>query len=144
MEHSDEIPDLYSWKEYKINYSEMSNLSIVKPMEKPLASEFINQKVYISMASTSFRLHSVHQVLANIFEGFWWPDHLYLFLSSEAFLLDAGVNESDISHALKVMVMTYPMTIVFTRKSLLYWNCCALLMRLMYARNVLIVVSHQS
>lgn len=83
------------------------------PAEK-LASTKVHQPVYISMTSTSFRIHSVHRVIENIFAGFVWPDRLYLFLSSEGYLMDEGVPPDQLPTKLLDLARNFPLSIVYT------------------------------
>ena len=111
------ISNLFAWQEYQHEHSQDSaadaTTASVLPV-KGFASQLVNQPVYISMACTSFRIASVHRVIEGIFAGHMWPDRLYLFVSSEPYLLDSGVQPSQLPAALRALAARFPLSIVFT------------------------------
>jgi hypothetical protein len=118
------ISQLFAWQEYDLDATVKSTIATSAPPVpvQPLggyASHLVNQTVYISMTSTSFRLHSVHNVIEALFAGKVWPDRLYLFLSSSPFLLDKGVLPGDVPESLIALTRRFPLSIVFTG-----WHVC--------------------
>jgi len=90
---------------YKRNYSAV------------YASSLVQQPVYVSMATIASRIDRVHKTIRSVFEGAVIPDRLYLFISREPFLLDAGIaNVSYIPEELKSMVLEqqFPVSVIYT------------------------------
>ena len=81
------------------------------------ASTVVKQPVYVSMTTIKARIGRVHKTIISIFEGPLVPDRLYLFISREGFLLDAGVQPEDIPLELKelITVRCWPISIVYTQ-----------------------------
>lgn len=59
-------------------------------------SDLIGQPLYISLTTIHRRLDNVVLTVASILEGSVVPDHIYLFVSKDPFLLDHGVSETQI------------------------------------------------
>lgn len=88
-----------------------SNASLV------FASSVVKQPVYVSIATIRSRIARVHRTITSIFEGPLVPDRVFLFISREAFLLDAGVQPEDIPAELAALVTQrhWPVSIVYTQ-----------------------------
>ena len=119
------VSNLFSWQEYSFSSDSTSSVTSndttpVPLPEQGLASAIINQPVYISLTSTSFRIASVHRVIENLFAGFMWPDRLFLFLSSSPYLLDAGVHPAHLPEQLRNLVRRFPVSVVFTGQTFDY------------------------
>ena len=120
--HSDSVDDhmnvsgLFAWEEFVPGQATSTTTEVphIAQPAKGFASKHINQKVFISMTCTSFRIDSVHRVIGNIFAGYMWPDRLFLVLSSTPYLLDRGVTPSDIPDTLIALTRKYPFSIVYT------------------------------
>jgi hypothetical protein len=81
------------------------------------ASSIVKQPVYVSIATIRSRIARVHRTITSIFEGPLVPDRVFLFISREAFLLDAGVQPEDIPAELTALVTQrhWPVSIVYTQ-----------------------------
>lgn len=87
--------------------------------KKVFGSELLNnQQVYVSLTTIHNRVYGISDTIKSIIEGSVLPDHIYLFVSRDAYLLDEGITESFLSsklEALKVMMVEYPfISVVFT------------------------------
>lgn len=81
------------------------------------ASSVVKQPVYVSIATIRSRIARVHRTITSIFEGPLVPDRVFLFISREAFLLDAGVLPEHIPAELAALVTQrhWPVSIVYTQ-----------------------------
>jgi hypothetical protein len=113
------VAELFAWEELEwtsegvVRRHSPATPSFTHSHTHTLASSLVKQPVYMSMATTSFRVHSVTRVLVRLFEGVVWPDLLYLFVSREGFLLDEGVSERVSEGVLKELT-GYPVRVVYT------------------------------
>lgn len=105
--------DTYGWKEFvpdevpTLNSGNHLKLGIVK------ASSIIAQPVYMTMTTIDARMETIAKNIASFLEATMVPDRIYLFISSEKYLLDKGVQK--IPQDLIELSVRYPVSIVFTR-----------------------------
>jgi hypothetical protein len=76
------------------------------------SSYFVPQPVYVSLTTMASRMHKVHTAIARLVQGKIRPTRIYLFLSKDPFLLDAGVEV--VSDHLLSLAAAGHVTIVFT------------------------------
>ena len=81
------------------------------------ASKIISLPVYATMTTTHFRIGQVHNTIRTIFKGLVIPDHLYLFISKDSFLVDKGIpNPANIPETLKQVIREgYPVSVIYTK-----------------------------
>jgi len=81
------------------------------------ASKIVYLPVYATMTTTHFRIGQVHNTIRTIFKGLVIPDHLYLFISKDPFLVDKGIpNPANIPEALKQVIREgYPVSVIYTK-----------------------------
>lgn len=74
------------------------------------------QPVYVSIATISFRIHEVHDIVCKFLSGNVYPTHIYIMVSEDKFLLDQGVTPQSIPLSLISIVRAYPslVSIVYT------------------------------
>ena len=61
---------------------------------KRLARDGLKKPVYMSLTTISSRIYGVAGTIDTILQGSMWPDHIYIFISEEAYLLDEGISRS--------------------------------------------------
>ncbi len=85
---------------------------------KPLASDLIQQPVYVSLTTMRRRIYGLSSTVGSIIEGSVLPDHIYIFVSKEPYLLDEGVTEEFLLSKLsqsRSLIAEFPfISIVFT------------------------------
>lgn len=83
-----------------------------------LASDLINQNVYISMTTISSRLRGIIPTIQSLISGRLLPNHIYVVVSRDPWLIDSGVTHEQIFLELSeilVLKKVYPfISIVFT------------------------------
>ena len=103
------------------------------------ASELAGARpVLVSLTSVSFRLPLLSDTLRTLLHGLVLPTHIYLFLSSEANLLDEGVHPAELPPELLSLVARGLVTVVFTDNIGPHRKLLPLLRRF-YKKDVLIV-----
>ena len=86
---------------------------------RPLASQLIGgTPVYVSMTTIHNRLYGVAATLETLLRGSVLPTHIYIFVSSEPYLLDQGISKDFLissSSKLRALSEVYPhISIIFT------------------------------
>lgn len=86
---------------------------------KILASEFLGgQPVYVSLTTIHNRIYGLYETIESIVEGTMLPDHIYIFLSKEPYLLDHGVTmefvQSEFKNLNKLLLDFPYISIIFT------------------------------
>jgi len=86
---------------------------------RPLASQLIGgMPVYISMTTIHNRLYGVADTLETILKGTVLPTHIYIFVSSEPYLLDQGISKDFLissSHKLRALSENFPfISVIYT------------------------------
>ena len=118
-------PSSYSWMELTLHgdgNSSTPSSSIHPPPALPLASDLLHkgaggqqQAVYVSLTSISGRLYGIIPTIQSIFAGTVTPTRLFVFLSSEPFLLDQGISETAIrNHEIMNLTRIFPISIILT------------------------------
>lgn len=74
------------------------------------------QPVYLSIATISFRIHEVHEIVCKFLSANVYPTHIYIMVSEDKFLLDQGVLPHNIPPSLVSIARAYPslVSIVYT------------------------------
>ena len=82
----------------------------------PAKSVTKNVPVYVSMTSIGKRSNGCLHMITSLLTGTIVPTHIYLFLSSDHYLIDSGVTPEELSPELKLLAKTYKeyFSIVFT------------------------------
>lgn len=115
----------YSWDEVqgvlRTEGDSASNASTSSTVKKGVAyaSQMIGGvPVYISMTTIHNRLYGVAATLETILKGSVLPTHIYIFVSSEPYLLDQGISKDffiSSSHRLRALSEWFPhISVVFT------------------------------
>ena len=60
------------------------------------------------------RIHKVDKTIISLLSGRMIPDRIFLFISSDPFILDTGVPVEDLPLALLELSFYFPFTIVYT------------------------------
>ena len=104
----------YRWEE--IHYS-TKNKNLGNPgIRGSTAREFTQGRpVYISLTTIDSRIHQVDKTVSQIFKGLVIPDHVYLFLSAESYILDKGISRESLPERLLELTVLYPFSVVYTR-----------------------------
>jgi hypothetical protein len=94
-----------------------ANISTFKnTYNSTLASKIVSIPVYATMTTTHFRIGQIHKTIRTIFKGVVIPDHLYVFISKDQFLLDKGVPPKNIPEQLRQIIREgYPVSIIYTK-----------------------------
>jgi hypothetical protein len=100
-------PPDYKWLEviHGKNYSD-DNI--------PLASDLINQKVYISIATISDRIKDLHSTIQSLLHGNMLANRIYIIISDSAYMKDKGVSTDKIPEDLIEITKKYPVSIVYS------------------------------
>ena len=61
-----------------------------------IGSSLIHLPVYISLTTIANRLHLLAPTLESIVTGSVLPDMIYVFVSTEAYLIDTGISDDDL------------------------------------------------
>ena len=110
-------------KDYNVNINNSNETErlylLAKSKGKRLASEILGKPTYMTMTSISHRLHGVGTTVESIIYGKLWPDHIYIFISEEGFLLDQGISTdvlmSNTTAQLRSVFKEYPhISIIYT------------------------------
>jgi len=81
-----------------------------------IASKITNKPLYGTMTTTHFRINQVHSTVRTIFKSAVIPDHLYIFISKDPFLLDKGIPPETIPEQLKQVIKEgYPVSVIYTK-----------------------------
>ena len=74
------------------------------------------RKVYASMATMDSRIGSVHLAIRDLLAGSVVPDHLFLFISAEPYLLDKGISIDRLRQYKNLLYLSknYPFSIIQT------------------------------
>ena len=70
--------------------------------------------VYISLTTMMSRIGTVDKTIISLLSGRLIPDHIFLFISSEPFILDTGVPVKKLPVTLLELSFYFPFTIVYT------------------------------
>lgn len=113
-------PPIYEWNDIGINIA--NNVGIIKTTDfigntkATLASSIVNKPVYVSIATISTRIEQIHKTIRDVLEGPIIPDHIYVFISSDPFLIDLGINHHLLGRQRELLelVVTYPVSIIDT------------------------------
>jgi hypothetical protein len=87
---------------------------------RPFASSLLQaQPLYISLTTIHNRIYGIMTTLRSLLNGTIWPDHIYIFVSRDPFLLDLGVTPefimSELKGKLDDIMDLYPwISIIFT------------------------------
>jgi hypothetical protein len=87
---------------------------------RPFASSLLQaQPLYISLTTIHNRIYGIMTTLRSLLNGTVWPDHIYIFVSRDPFLLDLGVTPefimSELKGKLDDIMDLYPwISIIFT------------------------------
>jgi hypothetical protein len=88
------------------------------PTTTTLAADKYNggQPVYVSIATISFRIHEIHEIICKFLSANVYPNHIYVMVSEDKFLLDQGVLRENLPPSLIAIVRAYPslVSIVYT------------------------------
>ncbi len=100
----------YVWEQYSestdIKEEKLSNnshplssldSSELKFLSSRLASSIIKHPIFISIAAIKSRINHIPLTIRSIMEGTLIPDHIFIFISKEPYLLDEGVSQNDIN-----------------------------------------------
>eukprot|EP01041_Mallomonas_annulata_P000428 gene428-766_t len=111
-------PRPFKWEPYfvqqendlKFHNAHLLNSSVV------FASQLVDdQPVYISLTTMASRLHHVPDTIASLLQGTILPSRIFLFLSSEPFMLDKGISPSILKHENWTSLTSNPLiSIIFT------------------------------
>lgn len=121
VDQSNDLDGFLSWEPFNKFNDLYSNQSIKLQNDQYLASSLLinNQHVYISLTTISTRLYGIPATIASIVHGTVLPNHIYLILSKDAFLLDEGVTEKQILSELTELIelkKIFPhISIIFTK-----------------------------
>jgi hypothetical protein len=97
----------------KISFETARRLGI-NQTSSVLASTAIGGKpVYVSIATISSRINQVAKTIASVLSGSMIPDHIYLFISKDPYILDKGIPNDRIPQELLEISYYYPFTIVY-------------------------------
>lgn len=109
-------PFLYESKNYSWNPYQIGGTRSSKVHEKSrLASDFVNQPVYVSLTTIQNRLADTVETISSILHGSLQPTEVFLFVSENPYLLDKGVTrEQIVSSGLHRLIQLYPFSIIFT------------------------------
>ena len=77
------------------------------------STSFVSIPVYVSLTTIASRINFVNNTIISILYGLIRPTNIYLFVSTEAYLLDKGV--STIPQSLLALASLNLLTIVFTK-----------------------------
>jgi hypothetical protein len=72
------------------------------------------QPLYVSMTTISERTDKVVEAVFNIMNGAVIPNHIFLFVSSDPYMLDRGIREQDIPVELYGLMAAGIVTVVNT------------------------------
>lgn len=87
---------------------------------KPFGSDVLKgQPLYLSLTTIHSRIYGIASTIESIISGTVWPDHIYIFVSRDPYLLDLGVSPeyimSESKGKLIDMALIYPwISIIFT------------------------------
>ena len=70
--------------------------------------------VYISLTTMMSRIDQVDKTIISLLSGRLVPDHIFLFVSSDPFILDTGVPLENLPLALLELSFYYPFSIIYT------------------------------
>lgn len=111
---SEFIPPVYQWNDVSRNRSSVLNIS--KKVNSGISPGiFVKQPVYVSLTTISSRVHQVHDTIMTVLTGSVVPHWIYLFVSSEPFLLDKGIPQSSLPANLLALTETYNVSIIYTK-----------------------------
>ena len=108
---TDECIKLASDKKYK---------QLLSPslQHTPFASTLVGHPVYVSLTTIHARIYGISETIESIVYGSLLPDHIFLYVSFEPYLLDEGVTVEYIfknSPNLQRLIISYPfISIIFT------------------------------
>ena len=106
------IPD-YEWRE--VDYKSVVNKK-PDPLRGTPARVFTKGKpVYVSLTTMDSRIHQVDKSIMQILKGSIVPDHVYLFISREKYILDNGIPEDTIPTSLLEITKMYPVSVIYTQ-----------------------------
>lgn len=87
---------------------------------RPFASSLLQaQPLYVSLTTIHNRIYGIMTTLRSILSGTVWPDHIYIFVSRDPYLLDMGVTPefimSELKGKLNDIIIMYPwISVIFT------------------------------
>ena len=83
------------------------------------ATDVPGQNVYVSLTTISSRQTLAHNTVANLLLGTVRPQHIFLFVSEDAHLLDSGINSTTLLPNLRSLAAIHPdrFSIIFTRNT---------------------------
>lgn len=105
----------YSWKEVVVDVLNFTQHKLLLPMPNTWsypARQMVQQPVFVSMATVSFRVQRVHQAIHALLHGVVVPDRIFLFMSDHPFMMDQGIVA--LPARLLALVAEGLLTIVFT------------------------------
>ena len=86
--------------------------------QTPFASTLVGHPVYVSLTTIHARIYGISETIESIVYGSLLPDHIFLYVSFEPYLLDEGVTVEYIfknSLNLQRLIVSYPfISIIFT------------------------------
>ena len=110
----------YSGKSRDLNVDSSGSSSSSSSLAgRPLASQLIGgTPVYISMTTIHNRLYGIAATIETILRGSVLPTHIYIFVSSEPYLLDQGISKDFMvssSGKLRALSEAFPhISVIFT------------------------------
>lgn len=101
----------------KLNSSETA--TYIQEYQILASQKLKSQKVYISLTTIHSRLYGLCDTIESIVQGTVLPDHIYIILSKDPFLLDEGVTEETVMTQLSnvlVLKRSFPfISVIFTQ-----------------------------
>ena len=109
----------YKWESMDMLNSYKGTELSDKYEESIMASDLLdNQPLYVSVTTIQGRLFGLLDTLYSILNGTVLPNHIYIFVSREQYLLDQGINETHIltqCNGIIDIVKEYPhISVIFT------------------------------
>eukprot|EP01041_Mallomonas_annulata_P005205 gene5205-10420_t len=108
-----QISQIYQWEKVDIT-SKLQNISSTTKF----ASSLINgQNLYVSIATISSRINKVSDTVISLLNGTYVPNHIFVMISSDPFLMDKGVSIKNIPRELISIAKNYPVSIIYTNNT---------------------------
>lgn len=101
----------YDWIE--VNITKKKNCSKLLGVPANLVND--GKPVYVSLTTISFRIDVVYKTINAILNGTVIPDHVYLFISKESYILDKGIQIKSLPENLMEITACYPFSIIYTQ-----------------------------
>ena len=118
ISHVFTVNPTYTWNVFNVsNFSNsISGYELPNYRAIPNASDIVGgQPVYLSLTTIQSRLHHVPETVMSLLQGTLLPTKIFVFLSTEPFLLDTGVSYDSLLKGNWTKVISNPLvSVVFT------------------------------